>query len=130
MNPGPGRYEFEDQMNKTGKYFSSRYKSSGSKVWNPPSSQRFNKSSNLVFYEGTPVPAANSYFPINDMSDSGKYVLSSTKGAGRRRFEKEFRSSFVDGPAKITRTPGPGTYRQPSEFGQYDHQLTTSLSQL
>ena len=28
----------------TGKYFASKYQSSRSKVWNPPSSQRFNKS--------------------------------------------------------------------------------------
>jgi len=68
-------------MNKTGKYFSSKHKSSGSKVWNPPSSQRFNKST-------TGVPGAGSYNPNNDISDSGKYVLSSTRGTGRRRFDK------------------------------------------
>ena len=36
-------------MNSTGKYFASKHKSSGSKVWNPPSSQRFYKSSKHNF---------------------------------------------------------------------------------
>lgn len=38
------------------------------------------------------------------MSDSGKYVLSSHKGQGKRRFDKEFRESFVNVPAKITKS--------------------------
>ena len=84
-------------MNSTGKYFRSKYKSSGSKVWNPPSSQRFYKSS-------TGVPGAGNYHPVNEMSDSGYYVLSSHKGQGKRRFDKEFRDNFVDEPAKITKS--------------------------
>lgn len=42
--PGPGNYEFNESIHAQGKYFPSKYKSSGSKVWNPPSSQRFYKS--------------------------------------------------------------------------------------
>jgi hypothetical protein len=52
----------------------------------------------------TGVPGAGSYQPMNDISDSGKYVLSTNKGAGRRRFDKEFRESFVHIPAKITKS--------------------------
>ena len=74
-----------------------KYKSSGSKVWNPPSSQRFYKSS-------TGVPGSGNYHPVNEMSDSGKYVLSSHKGQGKRRFDKEYRESFVNIPAKITKS--------------------------
>lgn len=44
--PGPDVYNFNQHLNTKGKYYSTKYKSSGSKVWNPPSSQRFNKSSN------------------------------------------------------------------------------------
>ena len=91
-------------MNKTGKYFSSKHKSSGSKAWNPPSSQRFYKSSKESSYLGTGVPGSGSYYPNNDMNDSGKYVLSSTKGSGRRRFDKEFRNNFVNEPAKVTKS--------------------------
>ena len=113
-NPGPAEYLFDDKMNRTGKYFTGKYRSSGSKVWNPPSSQRFNKSS-------TGVPAPGNYHPVNEMSDSGKYVLSSHKGQGKRRFDREFRNNFVDEPSKITKSmayvmvaPGPGNYRHRS----------------
>lgn len=111
--PGAGTYEFRQSFNPEGKYYVSKYNSSGSKVWNPKSSARFNKSS-------TDVPGAGTYYPNSELSDSGKYVLSKSKGDGRRRFSLGFRDSFVDTPAKITKTPGPGSYRQPSDFGQYD----------
>jgi hypothetical protein len=102
--PGPGNYEFADKIHPTGKYFPSKYKSSGSKVFNPPSSQRFYKSSITKYNLGTGVPGAGNYFPANDLSDSGKYVLSTNKGNGRRRLDKEFRGSFVNVPAKITKS--------------------------
>lgn len=58
---------------------------------------------------------------MNDLSDSGKYVLSNNKGEGKRMQDKEFRGSFVNVPAKITKSksltnlaPGPGSYRLPS----------------
>jgi hypothetical protein len=53
---------------------------------------------------GTPVPGAGNYFPVNDLSDSGKYVLSKNQGNGRRKIDKEFRESFVQIPAKITKS--------------------------
>lgn len=86
--PGPGNYEFVDKIHPTGKYFPAKYKSSGSKVFNPPSSQRFYKSSIIEDYIGTGVPGAGNYFPVNDLSDSGKYVLSNNKGTGTRRLDK------------------------------------------
>lgn len=95
--PGPDAYKFSQALDKNGTYYASKFRSSGSKVWNPPSSQRFNKSS-------TSVPAPNNYFPVNEMSDSGKYVLSSHKGHGKRKLDKEFRESFVNIPAKITKS--------------------------
>ena len=49
----------------------------------------------------TDVPGSGNYHPeLNDMSDSGKYVLSKYKGDGKRRFAKSFRDSFVDKPSK------------------------------
>lgn len=95
--PGPGAYEFNQDIHPTGKYYASKYRSSGSKAWNPPSSQRFYKST-------TDAPGSGNYFPVNDMSDSGKYVLSTNKGQGRRRLDQEFRGSFVNVPAKITKS--------------------------
>jgi hypothetical protein len=37
---------------------------------------------------GTDVPGAGNYFPVNDLSDSGKYVLSTQKGSGKRRLDQ------------------------------------------
>ena len=50
------------------------------------------------------MPGAGNYFPVNDLSDSGKYVLSKNQGNGRRKLDKEFRDSFVHIPAKITKS--------------------------
>lgn len=41
---------------------------------------------------------------MNDLSSEGKYVLSTNKGEGCRRIGKEFRESFVNVPAKITKS--------------------------
>lgn len=73
-------------------------------MWNPPSSQRFYKSSKIFVDLATDAPGAGNYQLQNDLGDSGKYVLSVNKGAGRRRFDKEFRESFVNIPAKITKS--------------------------
>lgn len=95
--PGPGTYAFKQELHSKGKYYASKYRSSGSKAWNPPSSQRFHKST-------TDAPGSGNYFPQNDMSDSGKYVLSNNRGQGRRRLDQEFRGSFVNVPAKVTKS--------------------------
>jgi hypothetical protein len=91
-------------LNPVGKYYASNFKSSGSKVFNPSSSHRFNKSSKFSIILATGVPGAGNYFPVNDLSDSGKYVLSKNQGSGRRRLDQEFRESFVHIPAKITKS--------------------------
>lgn len=49
----------------------------------------------------TDVPGSGNYNPQhNDLSDSGKYVLSKFKGDGKRKFAHGFRNSFVDQPSK------------------------------
>lgn len=103
-NPGPDAYQYNDSFDGVGKYHHSKHKSSGSKAWNPPSSQRFYKSSIFIVILGTDVPGAGNYHPVNDMSDSGKYVLSKNKGAGKRKVDKEFREHFTDVPSKITKS--------------------------
>lgn len=47
--PGPDTYHFNQELHPQGKYFATKYRSSGSKAWNPPSSQRFYKSSIVIF---------------------------------------------------------------------------------
>ena len=97
INPGPGAHELNQDMNPEGKYYCSKFKSSGSKVWNPKTSQRFYKST-------TDAPGSGTYLPNNDLSDSGKYVLSKYKGDGKRRFAHSFRDSFVNKPSKETKS--------------------------
>ncbi len=86
--PGPDSYHFNQQLHPQGKYFATKYRSSGSKAWNPPSSQRFYKSSKIFSKLATDAPGSGNYFPVNDMSDSGKYVLSTNKGQGKRKLDK------------------------------------------
>lgn len=43
--PGPGRYESAEDLSNVGKYWTTKFKNSKSKVWNPKSSKRFSKSS-------------------------------------------------------------------------------------
>ena len=54
------------------------------------------------------------------MSNAGKYVLSRNKSAGKRCFMEGRRQSFIDLTEKNDFTPGPGSYRAPSDFGHYD----------
>jgi hypothetical protein len=42
------------------------------------------------------VPGSGTYNPMNDLSDSGKYVLSKYTGNGRRKLNHSFRDSFVN----------------------------------
>ena len=105
--PGPGAHKFTSEFNPEGKYYPSKFRSSGSKVWNPLSSKRFYKSSRYRDNAATDVPGSGNYHPeLNDLSDSGKYVLSKYKGDGKRRFAKSFRDSFVDQPSKETKSKG------------------------
>ena len=53
------------------------------------------------------------------MNGAAKYVLSQHKGRGCRSFNKTQRSHFTDEFATNKRTPGPGQYEKPSDFGVY-----------
>lgn len=41
-------------------------------------------------------------------------------GHGKRYFDKETRVAEFEKKAKKNYNPGPGSYRSPSDFGQYD----------
>ena len=105
MVPGPGRYESAEDFHKTGKYHTAKFKSSGSKVFNPPRSQRFFKSStDDVINLATDAPGAGTYHPQNDLSSQGKYVLSKNVSDGKRMMLKSDRDSFVDEDHKRTQS--------------------------
>ncbi len=45
--PGPGTYEPPASINENGSFFNSKFKNSGSKVFNPPRSKRFPEFSHI-----------------------------------------------------------------------------------
>jgi hypothetical protein len=65
---------------------------------------------------------------VNLLSDRGHYPVASTLGYGKRLFDHEKRETLFDFKARknsstyilIQIDPGPGSYRNPSEFGHYD----------
>ncbi len=58
---------------------------------------------------------------LQTITKTGSYFVSKLRSSGCRRFGSEVRASL---PARGTfiATPGPGTYRAPSEFGYYEAQ--------
>lgn len=100
--PAPSTYSNTEAigMNPSGKYHLSRYPNSKAKVFNPPRSRRFNKSSLFYSYTATDVPGPGVYKPVNDLSSDAKYVLSKNRGAGNRAFMHGQRHSFTDLAAK------------------------------
>ena len=120
--PGPGTYTNKEaiEFNPIGQYHLSNHRNSKAKAFNPPRSKRFYKSSRVFVDAGTDVPGAGVYRPQNDLSNEGKYVLSKNVSAGKRKFLDGRRLSFTELAARRSFTPGPGSYRSPSEFGQYD----------
>jgi hypothetical protein len=51
-------------LNSKGKYYGTKYRSSGSKVWNPPSSQRFNKSGKVTLIQVLKFQGQAITFPL------------------------------------------------------------------
>ena len=62
----------------------------------------------------TPGPAD---YLNKTIEPDGLYFLSNMKGSGRRTILDGKRQLKVDGNKE---TPGPGTYRAPSDFGHYE----------
>lgn len=89
--PAPCTYTNSEAigLNQSGKYRLAKYPSSKAKVFNPPRSKRFNRST-------SEVPGPDAYKPQNELSSSGKYVLSRNVSAGKRTFMEGRRQSFID----------------------------------
>ncbi len=63
-------------------------------------------------------PGPGNYALISATSRTGTYFLSRFRSSACRRFGSELRSTLALFPV----SPGPGTYRLPSEFGHYESQ--------
>ena len=59
------------------------------------------------------IPGPGTYFP-NDYTD-GKYHLSTFKTVTTRKYRPD--TNVIKHRKQMSETPGPGTYRLPSDFG-------------
>ncbi|CAK62782.1 unnamed protein product (macronuclear) [Paramecium tetraurelia] len=104
--PGPGHYNLPSSINSTGVYALSQYRNSGAIVLSPPKSHSERKAR-----ETTPGPGA--YREIGNFDPMGTYFCSKFSASKCNKFPRAQRtmSEYRD------RSPGPGSYKLPSEFG-------------
>lgn len=118
--PGPGSYETKSALSSKGTHFLSKFKSSGAPSFNPPGSKRFrdNIDKNL------PGPAE--YNPKIAISNTGgQYLSKIPTPAGRTFYHFDRNTLKLPGSARMT--PGPGSYKMPSDFGHYESKSAKKL---
>ena len=116
ITPGPGRYQPGSSVNEKGSYFVSKFKNSMATVINPARSIRFKEIPGMIVTKQSPGPGG--YTPKTGMSPKGEYFISNLKGSQCRTFYHFDRKTKLN-PSN-TETPGPGSYRLPSDFGHYE----------
>ena len=102
-------------MNAKGYNFNSRHGSAPSITFNKSKKGRFGSTEN----PSKKGPGPGQYSPRMDMSKTGTYFYSKWAGSGTRTFYHSNRQT-IKLPTCANLTPGPGSYRIPSEFGQYE----------
>lgn len=119
--PGPGSYTPKEAMDKLGRYSISKYPGTGAPVISPVRN-------NLSASMDTPGPGA--YEPNTGLSATGQYFPTNLRNVESRTFGKATRPGFpvVQHRTSYPGTPGPGAYRQVSEFGLYEHHASASGS--
>ena len=122
-NPGAGSYENPEAMSARGKYSVSKHRGSGATLFNPKRSTRFFQFSTFWDMLENTIPGPGAYEQINNLSDRGHYTNSNMVGYGKRMFDKEHRVMEAEKKARKNAIPGPGSYRLPSDFGQYDGEV-------
>ena len=66
-------------------------------------------------------PGPGAYQPPSAIVGDSHYIVSKHEGTGRRAFSVDKKISKFDQLAKtFIANPGPGSYRSPSDFGNYD----------
>ncbi len=68
------------------------------------------------FHNEKRTPGPGDYIIDHSIEPDGKCLLSTMRGSGRRAIMNEKRELKMAGNKY---TPGPGSYRQPSDFGHY-----------
>jgi len=113
--PGPGTYPVLETISPKGKYNVSKYKGSGATLIAPARSQRFTD-----LKPGFPGPGT--YEPGTTISKDGSYFVSKFQASLCRTFSHSMRKNAS--MANVSSTPGPGSYRLPSDFGHYESAKT------
>lgn len=111
--PGPGHYPILNSISKKGNQFLSKWRSSLASVFHPPHSSRFKEGPKEVKLR----PGPGQYEIKPSLNSTGSYFISKFRSSFVRKFGCEKRDSLTR--ESILWTPGPGTYRSPSEFGIY-----------
>ena len=104
--PGPGTYGQGIEINKNGVYPLSTVQNSRAANWSP-SKKRF---IDLTKHKRD-IPGPGNYH-VSDYA-GGQYLLSNFKSYGVRVYKPVTRNRSK----RASDTPGPGTYRAPSDFG-------------
>ena len=115
QTPGPGSYRPKVNINSLGVYFASNIPNSRAPRIAPPSDI-----SRKIPVQ-TRVPGPGSYNPKDGLSGDGSYFLSRIPSSQCRTFSRGSRSVS----AQRLQTPGPGSYRLPSDFGFYNSATPT-----
>ena len=102
--PGPGTYE-EDEVKLTGKNIVSKFKSSVSGI--------------MTKYKRFHIPQRTSLISEAKAPSAWAYNVSSARKIKGGKMGREFRSTFLDKISMEAKSPGPGNYKLPSEFGHY-----------
>ena len=67
------------------------------------------------------TPGPGMYNDVHNLSKVGRYIVSSNTGGTNAKFDKTKRVTKFDEERRAASIrPGPGYYKAPSEFGQYD----------
>jgi len=109
--PGPGAYPQLETLTSKGKYFVSKFKGSGATLIAPARSKRFTelKSAN---------PGPGTYDPASAITKDGSYFVSKFHSSFCRTFSHSMRKNASLNT--MAATPGPGSYKLPSDFGHYE----------
>ena len=76
----------------------------------------------------TTEPGPGAYHIPSAITSDSRYVNSKYGGTGQRAFTHRERTTLFDEHPKHQEIiPGPGSYRLPSEFGQYDGDVYNRL---
>ena len=123
-NPGPGKYEDPEALAPAGKYTVSKHAGTGATLFNPRRSVRFFEFSTCCCDVENQNPGPGAYQPPSAIMATSHSVSSRHEGTGQRAFSTGRKVSKFDEFSKtFVAYPGPGSYRSPSEFGNYDGEV-------